>query len=135
MSVLKSHRSDSGVQFLDTARDLEVYTLRNCMKFPKRVTFYLSQHIVSLSQAVLNNCKAANSIYPRNAHEAQMRRDCLIKANNALQAMVSQLDIAQGVVGDVPDKVWLEWMRLIAEEARLISAVQKSDLTRYKDLV
>lgn len=135
MSVLRSHRSESGVQFLDTARDLEIYTLRQCMKFPKRLTFFLSQHIVSLSQAVLNNCKAANSIYPRNAHEAQMRRDCLIKANNALQAMISQLDIAQEVVVDAPDTVWMEWMRFIAAEARFIAALQKSDLERFKNLV
>lgn len=134
MSVLKSHRTESNVQFLDTARELEIYTLQQCMKFPKRVTFYLSQPIVSLSQAVLNNAKAANSIYPHNAHEAQMRRDCLIKANNALQSLVSQLDIAQGVVGDVPDKVWLHWMELIADEARLLSGVQRSDTERYKKL-
>lgn len=134
VSVLKSHRSTSGVQFLETARELEIFTLRNCMKFPKRVTFYLSQHIVSLSQSVLNNCKAANSVYPRNAHEVQMRRDFFIKANVSLQAMISQLDIAKGVVGDVPDKTWLEWMHLIAEEAKLISAMQKSDAQRYKDV-
>ena len=63
-----------------------------------------------------------------------MRRDYFIKANVALQAMISQLDIAKGVVGDVPDKTWLEWMHLIAEEAKLISAVQKSDTQRYKDV-
>lgn len=134
MSVPKTRRGESGAQFVDTARELEIFTLQQCMKFPKRITFFLSQPIVQLSQDVLNNVKAANSIFPGNAHEAQLRRDCLIAANNALQAMISQIDIAHGVVGDVPDKVWLRWMELIASEAKLISAVKAADKKRFENL-
>lgn len=135
MSVLKSKRGESSLQFLDNARALEVYSIKRCMHFPKRATFYISQPIAALSQEVLNNVKAANSIYPRNQHEAQMRRDCFIRANNALQAMISQLDIAHEVVGDVSDHVWLTWMKYISDEAKLISGAMKSDQERYKNLV
>lgn len=36
MAVLASKRGESAVQFLDTAREIELYTLRYAVKFPKR---------------------------------------------------------------------------------------------------
>jgi hypothetical protein len=40
MSVLKSQRKESSIKFLDTAYDLELHTLKCCMKLPKRYTFF-----------------------------------------------------------------------------------------------
>ena len=50
MSVVKTRRGESSAQFLDTARELEIFTLQQCLKFPKRMTFFLAQPIVQLSQ-------------------------------------------------------------------------------------
>ena len=49
MAVLKSNRNESQLQFLDTARELGIFTLRNCVKFPKRYTFFITTEIVRLS--------------------------------------------------------------------------------------
>ena len=89
MAVLKSNRNESQLQFLDTARDLEIFTLRNCVKFPKRYTFFITTEIVRLSQSVYNNVKAANSIFPSGELEVQLRRDYLTKANCDLQCLIS----------------------------------------------
>ena len=132
MSVLKSKRCESKMQFVDTARELEIYTLRYAVKFPKRYTFFINTEIVRLAQSVYNEVKSANSIFPTNAHEAELRRDCLIRANNSLQCLISQLDIAKDVFcSEVEDKVWVRWMNLIIEESKLISAVKKSDSERF----
>ena len=131
MSVLKSKRGTSNMQFVDTARELQIYTIRQCVKFPKRFTFFITTEIVRLSQAVYNGVKSANSVFPTNAHEAQIRRDYLTRANCDLQCLISQLDIAKGLFNDVDAKVWQKFMDLIAEEARLISAVKKSDKERF----
>lgn len=45
MSVLKSQRGESAVQFLDTARELEIYTIKTCAKFPKRYMFLITKDI------------------------------------------------------------------------------------------
>lgn len=74
MSVLKSKRGESAMQFLETARELEVYTIRQCARFPKRFMFLITKDIVTLSKAVYNNVKAANSVYPTNAAEVQVRQ-------------------------------------------------------------
>lgn len=50
------------MQFLETARELEVYTIRQCARFQKRFMFLITNDIVALSKAVYNNVKAANSV-------------------------------------------------------------------------
>lgn len=48
MSVLKSQRGESTVQFLDTARELEIYTIKTCAKFPKRYMFLITKTLSRL---------------------------------------------------------------------------------------
>lgn len=135
MSVLMKDRGKSSIQFVDTARALEVLTLKNCLKFPKRYTFFITTELVRLSQSVYNNVKSANSIYPTNQSEVQMRRDYLTKANCDLQALISQLGVAKEITsGEIKSTTWVEWMNLIEEEAKLISAVKKADKERFKTL-
>lgn len=128
MSVLKSNRGESPVQFLDTARKIEIYTLQQIKKIPKRYTFLLATHIVELSQELYDNIKRANSIYPKDAEAVAMRRKYFIEANGALQCLISQIDIVKEVsAGEIGDKQWVEWGRLLAEEARLIAKVMRTD--------
>ena len=70
MSVLKSKRGESAMQFLETAKELEVYTIRQCARFPKRFMFLITKDIVALSKAVYNNVKAATASIRR------MRQRC-----------------------------------------------------------
>ena len=141
MSVLKSKRGKSAMQFLETARELEVYTIRQCARFPKRFMFLITKDIVSLAKAIYNNVKAANSVYPTNAAEVQIRRTYLITANCELQCLLSQLDIARDFVRGTQDNkpiqssVWQKWADLITEETKLISAVKNKDKERFKDLL
>lgn len=81
MAVFKKNRKESYMQFIETALQLEIFTLRNCVKFPKRYTFLITTEIVRLSQSVYNNVKAANSIYPAGEWEIQLRKEYLTKAN------------------------------------------------------
>lgn len=75
MSVLKSRRKESSVQFLDTAREIEVYTIKQCSRFPKWYMFLLTKDLVELSKSIYNNTKSANSIYPTNKEEFLIRME------------------------------------------------------------
>lgn len=133
MSVLKSKRGESSMQFLETARNLEIYTLKQCVKFPKRYTFFITTEIVRLSQSIYNSVKSANSIYPTNEIELQLRRNYLIEAHCNLQCLISQLSVAKEIfVSSVEAKVWTTWLDLIELEEKLIIAVKKSDKDRFK---
>jgi hypothetical protein len=140
MSVYKSKRGESAAQFVETARLLEVHTLAQCLKVPKRYTFLLTTEVMRLASEVYNNVKSANSIFPANKHDAQMRRDKLTEANNALQCLIGKLGLLGDTLKKNPeqfkglDNALETWGNLIMEEAKLISGVKKSDKQRFKDL-
>ena len=133
MSVIKSKRSTSEMEFLANARKLEVYTLQKCVGFPKRYTFYLAQPLANSATYVYANVKRGNSIYPLNQHEVQMRRDYFLRAYAELQNMVSQIEVAQELFGIEMDTMKY-WMEIIDTEMRLVKAVLKNDRARYKEL-
>lgn len=140
MSVYKSKRGESSVQFIETARQLEAHTLACCMKAPKRYSFLLTQRIMETASEVHDHVRAANNIWPTNQHEAQLRRDELTRANNALQNLNPKLQLLyDGIMQNPEGYKWIHkamqhWGELISEEARLIAAVKKNDGQRYKDL-
>ena len=139
MAVLTSKRQESNLQFLDNALALEVYTIKRCVRFPKRYQHLFGDPLCRLSMDVLNNAKAANSIYPVNEHEVQARRDYLTRAQVAVQQMISQIDVARIMFEEENDyqpkeSSWLTWLKLMDDEARLISGVRKSDRERFKSI-
>lgn len=140
MAVYKSKRSESSMQFVDTAKKLEAFTLSCCMKAPKRYTFFLTSRIMQLASDVHEHAAAANNIWPTNRHEAQLRRDELMRANNALQNLSPKLQLLYDSILQNPEgygwihKAMQRWGDLICEEAKLIAAVKKNDRQRYKDL-
>ena len=139
-TILIPEMSPIHFQFVETARKLAVHTRKCCLKMPKRYTFYGAQELSALADTVYNEVKMANSVFPGNQHEAQLRRDHLIEANATLQALIGQLGIMADLLKQNPEKLrWLdnsleEWASLISEEAKLISGVKKSDKERFKNL-
>lgn len=133
MAVLKNERGESKMEFLYNARQLQIYTIKQCTRFPKRYTFFLAQPIVQLSVQIYNNVKCGNSIYPINLYEVQMRRDYFLKARAKLYNLISQLEIAQEMFG-IDAKHMEEWDKYIFDEIKLIDGILKSDKTRYKNI-
>ena len=133
MAVIKSKRKPSDMDFLYNARQLQIHSIRKCVNFPKRYTFYISQPIANCATRIHENVKLGNSIYPTNQHEVQMRRDYFLKANAELYNLVSLIEVANELFG--PDIGSLQyWMDLINDEIRLVKAVMKSDRERYKNI-
>lgn len=119
------------MQFLDTASRLHIFTIKQCVKFPKRYTFYVSQDIASVSGQILDFAKCANSIYPTNAHEAQMRRDYLLQAYAKTQSLISFIGDAKELF-DISGGIMSEWMELIQTELRLLRGAMKNDKQRFQ---
>ena len=137
MAVYKALRGESSIQYVETARKLAVHTRKYCLRMPKRYTFFGVQELCALADDVYNETKMANSIYPTNKTELQLRRNHLIEANAKLQALIGQLGIMTELLKSGSNPKWLnhaleEWASLVLEEAKLIAAVKKSDKARYK---
>ena len=121
------------MEFIHTARELQLYSIRKCTGFPKRYTFYVSQPIANASTRIHELVKMANSVYPLNQHEAQIRRDYFIRANAELQSLISQIELACELFG-LEQNVVQHWMDLVDREIRLVKGTMKKDRERYKNL-
>ena len=85
-------RSPSGYQVVDTAQELYRKVIAMCIKLPKRYTPLVLQPFVELASEVADNTKCANSVFPHNQHEVQIRLDYWIVAKAKLQALSSKLN-------------------------------------------
>ena len=133
MAVIKSKRDESEMEFIHTARQLQIHTIQKCVGFPKRYTFYVSQPIAEMATRIHEYVKCANSIYPLNQHEVQLRRDYLLKANAELNSLVSQIEVANELFGIEGEKMKF-WLDIVEKEIRLVKGTLKKDRERYKDL-
>ena len=118
------------MQFVETARRLELHAFSVCTKSPKRYSTLLTNRIFELASTVHDEVRAANNIYPKNKHEAQMRRDHLTNANIALQNLSPKLTLLYDAILQNPEKCpWIdhamkEFGEYIVDEAQLISKVK-----------
>ena len=124
MSVIKSKRGVSGVQFLDTARDLHIFTMRTCVKFPKRYTFFITNKIVETASNIHTCVKRGNSIFPSNANDVRLRREEFLTASVEIQSLISQINVAYEIF-PIADKTMLRWLDLINKEMSLVKNVLK----------
>lgn len=133
MSVIKSKRGESDMEFLYNARSLQIYSIQKTVSFPKRYTFYVSQPLANSATRIYECLKKGNSIYPLNQHEVQMRRDLFLNAYAELQNLVSQIEVAHELFG-IEANIMQLWMEMVEKEIRLVKAVMKKDRARYQDL-
>lgn len=122
------------MQFIDTAYKLYIFSVQQCVKFPKRYTFYVSQEISHTASEIHRKVKCANSVFPSNAHEVQKRRDYFIEAYADAQSLISQINAATELF-QISGGVLTQWMELVYSELTLIKGVMKKDKTRYKHLL
>ena len=130
------------MEYVENARKLQIYTIRNCVKFPKRYTYIVVQTIAALAQEIDTRVRIAESVMPTNLHEAQMRRDELTYAFGLLNSLDDKLHLMYDIVSENPNfktefkwlpNAMLEWGRLIQKERELISGVKKADRKRFKE--
>ena len=142
MSVYKSKRGLSAIQYVENARQLQIFTIKNCVKFPKRYTYIVVQKIAELSEDIDTHVRIAESIVPTNLREAQNKRDELNYAFGLLNSLDDKLQLMYDIVSDNPNfktefkwlpNAMLEWGRLIQTERNLITGVKKADKKRFKE--
>ena len=134
MSVVKSKRSESGMAFIDNARELELFTLRRCAHFPKRYTFLVSGKIADIAISIYENAVAGNelsNIQDDNQYLSRLHhfRESLSQCN----VLVSQIQLAADLFG-IPYETMQLWMALIDKEERLLQGIIRKDIQQRKPL-
>lgn len=133
ISVLKNKRGESKVQFLETAREIHVFTIKQAVKFPNKYKYCIANDMVKTAFDAHMAVKEANSINPKTKSHARMREERFMIAYAKYQSLVSCVFVAEEFV-DFSNTAITEWMTLINNELELLKRIITSDRERYKGL-
>ena len=129
MSVLKNKRTESQLEFYHTATQARAEITRLMMNekvVPKRwrpvFTFPMTEKLIKL----IDYITAANTIYPQNLREAEMRRDYQTRAIITVEQI---LQLMQYIMTTLPVNVdkFQPATELLTRESALLRGWRKSD--------
>ena len=136
MSVLAGKRAESKMEFLNTAHELELQTIKMTMRentIPKRYRYVLGRPLTD-SARTLNQCIVyANGIFPKSKEEYELRRSHQKRALLEIQNMFELMRIATELL-PIKSTVLEEWVKLVTLEETLLRKWIQADRQRYKDL-
>ena len=108
--------------------------IKSCVDSKKgRYVETVSRPVVETAWEVYGHVKRANSIYPTNQHEAQLRIDEFILANAKLWDLSGRIGVAHEVY-HFSDTDLDEMAKLLESEKNLIKEMISSDRKRYRNL-
>jgi len=136
MSVLKSRREQSEMQFFQTAVDIQNELIKFCMNennIPKKYRFVYTMPIIAEGQALVNNVVSANTIFVKTNEEVIDRRHYQNEANANCEKILQQLQSLRTVRGADSEQLKII-VGMIVSEKGYITAWKKSDNQRYKEM-
>lgn len=98
MSVLRSQRSESKAEFINTAYKICTQTLSFLTRLSARYSRLLASNTANLASEVLDNAEKANSIFPSDETRKKLREEYLLKSRAALMALDVKLSICVEVM-------------------------------------
>ena len=132
-NVLSRFRSESSLEFYTTARKIRGNLTRWAMNeknIPKHYRMVLANPLLARMDELMNNITEANTVYPVNEHELQVRRDYQNAAIGNCEQIWQQLqhidDVMFGVNAIDLNKLADALDMLVREEA-LIKAWRKAN--------
>lgn len=135
-------RKESGVQFLDTARELTVHLLGCVKRMPKSWRFVLTNKLADLGCDIYTEVCTANAIYPKAGEDIEQRARHLNVALGKIDALDGLATIAFDCIGTknapvdkadttrMSDYAWYHLGELLDKERNLINKVLASDKKR-----
>ena len=127
MSVPTSQRSESSLQYIETARKIAKEVLAYTVRIPKRHWQRLANPLCSHATEAYYHVQSANRIYIKSESDYDHRRSHLLDSLGHLDHVASLLDIAFDVQDKPNENVYLQLAELIDHERKLISGVMKRD--------
>lgn len=136
MSVLARNRSTSAMEFLNTAHELEKFTIEACHRenvIPKRYRLSKGKDLMESAKIVNNNVIYANSVFPRTKAEYQRRIKFQKRAIMEIQIMLKDLRLLSEIL-PISDSVLEKWTGYLVNEEGYIKAWMQSDKGRFDKL-
>lgn len=87
MSVIKSKRTESKAEYLNTANLIFTETMAFLTRLSSRYARLLAEPVAKLAGEVMDHTEKANSIYPSDDQRKDLRKAHLLEARAALMAL------------------------------------------------
>ena len=129
MSVLKNNRGESQMEFYHTATLARAELTRFVMNdniVPKRWRPVFTFPIIEKVIALIDNITAANTIYPQNMREYEMRREYQTKAIITVEQIIQLLQFMLTPLPICADK-FQPVTELLMKEGALLRGWRKAD--------
>lgn len=132
MSVPVGNRKEASMEFLKNARDIEEMFIDLRINKPKRYTFFFDK-LLDISIELLNKVKAANSIYPSNKAEVELRQIYFKEGLAQCQVLVSQIEVVHHKLKEngIPIGLVQQLAEKLEYEIKLIKGIIATDKKRY----
>lgn len=138
MSVKVEDRSESKVEYLETARQISMRTAQMVANGPKKYLATYGDHLMRCSLQLFTHVDVANSIYVTRESDYEQRRKHLLEARGMCYSIESTAKLYTDLV-TAADSVGREKAygrladiaRLCHKERGLIRGVLESDRKRY----
>lgn len=132
MSVLARNRGVSAMEFLNSAHELELFTIRrSAHDIPKAYTFVLRVPLCESARRINQNLVYANSIYPTSKEDYAKRRGFQRMAILECENMLELLRLTSEVL-PIKDTILEPWTGYILSVEKLTKLWFKSDKERFK---
>lgn len=137
MSVPKSERGESKVEFLNQLRKLEVLLLRINAKAPKKFNYFMNNFLIKPSADAYSCAKAGNSIYVMTEQDVAQRRSCMLGSLTNLSKISSQIDVYYEIYKStfLTNKELEELYSTLSLCYKLIKGVIKTDADKGKRII
>lgn len=129
MSVLKRNRSESHLEFYHTATIIRSDLTRFVMNekiVPKRWRPIFTFPMIERVNRLMDNITAANTIYPQNLREAEIRRDYQTAAIITVEQIFQLLQFMLDTLSVNPDK-FQPITEMLVKESALLRGWRKAD--------
>ena len=102
MSVLKSKRTTSKAEFVNTAHQIFVETLGFLTRLSARYSRLLAEPTAKLAGEVIDHAEKANSIFPSDLQRVELRKAHLLEARASLMALDVRLTHCYTLMSQTP---------------------------------
>lgn len=141
MSVKVCDRKESTVQFIETARLLYNHTVRTCIKFPKRLMFFISWPLVKTATNFYTAVIKGNEINVKTKEDFLQRRQYFQEALGDLAVLEGQVNLAYNYFAAAihsektfAPKAQEKWGKYILKERTLLNGLLKKEFEKYSEL-
>ena len=136
MSVRANERSASQMEFINSAHELEIFTIKLALRenvIPKRYRYVLAKPLCESARLINQYITMANELIPKDSKEYKIRHAYQRRALAEMRNYFELMRIASEILS-IKRSTLEEWTKIANKESKAMRGWIQSDSKRYESL-